>query len=109
MKMDLERIGSRQRDNSQHFAAESQALDQIAKEVSTKASHKPTLHSIYKVKVGREKRYLSFPKWRDIEKKNRNFNDNYSVAIGNTFEDCRAQFNVLKTNQCWGKERVINY
>ena len=33
MKMDLERIGSRHRDNSHHFAAESEALDQIAKEV----------------------------------------------------------------------------
>ena len=31
--MDLERIGSRHRDNSHHFAAESEALDQIAKEV----------------------------------------------------------------------------
>ncbi|TRY79396.1 hypothetical protein TCAL_05799, partial [Tigriopus californicus] len=36
MKMDLERIGSRQRDNSQHFAAESQALDQIAKEAEAR-------------------------------------------------------------------------
>ncbi len=34
MKMDLERIGSRHRDNSHHFAAESEALDQIAKEAS---------------------------------------------------------------------------
>ena len=34
MKMDLERIGSRHRDNSHHFAAESEALDQIAKEVN---------------------------------------------------------------------------
>ena len=37
MKMDLERIGSRHRGtgtNSQHFAAESEELDQIAKEVS---------------------------------------------------------------------------
>ena len=33
MKMDLERIGGRHRDNSHHFAAESEALDQIAKEV----------------------------------------------------------------------------
>ena len=36
MKMDLERIGSRHRGtgtNSQHFAAESEELDQIAKEV----------------------------------------------------------------------------
>jgi len=31
--MDLERIGGRHRDNSHHFAAESEALDQIAKEV----------------------------------------------------------------------------
>ena len=34
MKMDLERIGGRHRDNSHHFAAESEALDQIAKEVN---------------------------------------------------------------------------
>ena len=34
MKMDLERIGSRHRDSTNHFAAESEALDQIAKEVS---------------------------------------------------------------------------
>ena len=36
MKMDsgLETIGGRRRDNSHHFAAESEALDQIAKEVS---------------------------------------------------------------------------
>lgn len=34
MRMDLERIGSRRhRDNSHHFQAESEALDQIAKEV----------------------------------------------------------------------------
>ena len=34
MKMDLERIGSRHRGNSHHqFAAESEELDQIAKEV----------------------------------------------------------------------------
>ena len=35
MKMDLETkgIGGRHRDNSHHFAAESEALDQIAKEV----------------------------------------------------------------------------
>ena len=33
MKMDLERIGSRHRDNSHVFAAESEALDQIAKDV----------------------------------------------------------------------------
>ena len=38
MKMDLETkgIGGRHRDNSHHFAAESEALDQIAKEVSSK-------------------------------------------------------------------------
>lgn len=34
--MDLERIGSRHRDNSHHFAAESEALDQIAKEAETR-------------------------------------------------------------------------
>ena len=36
MKMDLETkgIGGRHRDNSHHFAAESEALDQIAKEVN---------------------------------------------------------------------------
>ncbi len=34
MKMDLERIGSRHRDNSHSFQAESEALDQIAKEVN---------------------------------------------------------------------------
>ena len=33
MKMDMERIGTRHRDNSHHFAAESEALDQIAREV----------------------------------------------------------------------------
>jgi len=36
MKMDLERIGSRHRDNSHHFAAESEALDQIAKEAEAR-------------------------------------------------------------------------
>ena len=41
MKMDLERIGGRHRDNSHHFAAESEALDQIAKEVNDqKLQHK---------------------------------------------------------------------
>ena len=34
MKMELEKIGSRHRDSTNHFAAESEALDQIAKEVS---------------------------------------------------------------------------
>lgn len=34
--MDLERIGSRHRDNSHHFAAESEALDQIAKEAESR-------------------------------------------------------------------------
>ena len=34
MKMELEKIGSRHRDSTTHFAAESEALDQIAKEVS---------------------------------------------------------------------------
>ena len=34
MKMDLERVGGRHRDNSHSFQAESEALDQIAKEVS---------------------------------------------------------------------------
>jgi hypothetical protein len=33
MKMDLERIGSRHRGNSHQFSAESEELDQIAKEV----------------------------------------------------------------------------
>ena len=32
--MDLERIGSRQRDKTQTFVEENQALDQIAKEVN---------------------------------------------------------------------------
>ena len=32
--MELEKIGSRHRDSTNHFAAESEALDQIAKEVS---------------------------------------------------------------------------
>jgi len=36
MKMDLERIGGRHRDNSHHFAAESEALDQIAKEAEAR-------------------------------------------------------------------------
>lgn len=36
MKMDLERIGSRTRDNSHHFQAESEALDQIAKEAEAR-------------------------------------------------------------------------
>ena len=40
MKMDLQRIGSRQRDNAHHFQAESEELDHIAKEVSiTKLKH----------------------------------------------------------------------
>jgi len=34
--MDLERIGGRHRDNSHHFAAESEALDQIAKEAEAR-------------------------------------------------------------------------
>lgn len=36
MKMDLERIGSRHRDSTNHFAAESEALDQIAKEAEAR-------------------------------------------------------------------------
>jgi len=36
MKMDLARIGSRHRDNSHHFAAESEALDQIAREAEAR-------------------------------------------------------------------------
>ena len=51
MKMDLERIGSRHRDNSHHFQAESEALDQIAKEVIENSANckkcSPVLHECH--------------------------------------------------------------
>lgn len=43
MKMDLERIGSRHRGNSHQFNAESEELDQIAKEVRMVNNDNPTI------------------------------------------------------------------
>ena len=44
MKMDLERIGGRHRDNSHVYAAESEALDQIAKDVRKGAVNVCIIH-----------------------------------------------------------------